>query len=629
MRTLVLKDFIYGQIDTLEDRSIPRGSASKALNWVTAADRIELRRGYNVLGNTVAGGGSVPSLEVVRTSSGTEIRLRTRGKKLEYYKVSNDTWTEIGTDILGSAAEDGEISIEEYHTLAGDAIYVNSPNGPYLKIMMANIDDYTDLYDSAKNYKGRIKIKQNRTFLWGRNKDKTAIYMSYIDSQNYTTVSNENIGTGNGSTKTFNDTLVFKAGEAKGTCFGIVVTDTVEIFTDNFDGTLTGDQGGTGTINYMTGEISVTFNTAPGNAQAILCDYQWVDDTDEGIADFTFTTPTRVAAEGNIFRQDGAGGNLQSIESYGDDEYCLHEKKTWVLTLSSDDTNATNLVYRDRVGIPNWRASVSTADGIYFIDNSDKKDPQIRLITIPPLFTKAIPVSISKGKKYKNKQVGIDLSPYLFDKTVGFEWGDLILFSCRTTNSTQNNRVVVYNKVQRTIDVHDYWVSSLAIYEGTLIAGDPLTPNVYTLFSGFDDDDSEIINEWEGNRDNLDFNGTKKEKRFVIKGLIALEQTLKISASIDNGPFVELGRVEGDGDYVDRSSGVSIGRVTIGQKEVGGGGDGAVAYNYERLIKLKLDSFSTIKIRFEALGLGYISVSELQHKDIRIKSDKIPKKYRP
>lgn len=628
MRIVTLKDFIFGQIDTLEDTSIPRGSASKARNWITSADRIELRRGYGILGNTIAGGGSIPSLRVVRTSGGTEIILRTRGKKLEYYKTSNETWTEIGSDVLGADADGKEISIEEYHSLAGDQIFVSSPHGPLIKIMMANLGDYADIYDAAKNYKGRIRIKQNRMFLWGRLKDKTGIYMSHIDAENYTPVADENIGTGDGNEKTFAETLDFKAGALKATCFGITVTDTVEIFTDNYDGTLTGDKGGTGTINYMTGAISVTFNTAPENVQAILAGYSWVDDTVDGIADFTYSD-TRVASEGNVFRQDEAGGVLQSVESYGDDEYCLHRMKTWVLTLTVDDTNATNLIYREKVGIPNWRASVATGDGVYFIDDSDEKDPQIRMITIPPLYTKAVPISISKGLKYKKKQVGIDLSDYLFDKTIGYEWGDYILFACRTSDSAKNNSLIVYDKRQKTIDVLDYWVNCFAIYGGTLIAGDPSTPNVYTLFSGFDDDDANIINYWEGNKDDLDFIGLKKVKRIVMKGLITSEQNLRVSASIDNGPFVDIGTVEGNGSYVDSGGGgVSIGRVVIGSKEVGGGGAGVMAYNYEYLIRPNLDKFSTIKIRLEALDLGYVSVSEVNYKDIRIKSYKIPKKYR-
>ena len=80
-------------------------------------------------------------------------------------------------------------------------------------------------------------------------------------------VSGENIDTGDGGT-VFSGTLAdpVKTGT-------LSITDTVEIFTDNGDGSLTGDQGGSGTITYLTGAWSVTFNTAPAGGQAITASY--------------------------------------------------------------------------------------------------------------------------------------------------------------------------------------------------------------------------------------------------------------------------------------------------------------------------------------------------------------------
>jgi hypothetical protein len=60
-------------------------------------------------------------------------------------------------------------------------------------------------------------------------------------------------------TATFSDTLLNTPVEP-GT---VVVTDGVETFSDNGRGVLTGDAGGSGTINYDTGAISVTFAVAP------------------------------------------------------------------------------------------------------------------------------------------------------------------------------------------------------------------------------------------------------------------------------------------------------------------------------------------------------------------------------
>lgn len=64
--------------------------------------------------------------------------------------------------------------------------------------------------------------------------------------------------TGDGSTVTFTDTLANRPIREIDT-----ITDGVETFSDNGDGTLTGDAGGSGTINYTTGALSVTFNAAP------------------------------------------------------------------------------------------------------------------------------------------------------------------------------------------------------------------------------------------------------------------------------------------------------------------------------------------------------------------------------
>lgn len=623
---IIINDFIWGTIDTLEAKSIPRGTASKSLNWLTEIDRIELRRGYNLLGNE-GSAGKIYSVFVAKMANGTEIPFRKNGQKLEYYILATLTWTEIGTNIFGSTAETEDAYFAEYHSLAGDQLFISSPNSSLFKVMLANPASYTDIYDSTKNYKGYIKIKQNRMFLWGRVKDKTGLYLSKIDTENYTTVSNENVGTGDGSTKTFTDTLAYKAAGAKRTCFAIEVTDGVETFTDNNDGTLTGSAGGTGTINYTSGAISLTFNASVGGGTAILCDYQWVDDTVNGIADFTYSG-TRVASEGAVFRQDD-GGNLQTIESYGAEEYCLHESKTWVLELTADDTNATNLIYREKLGIPSIRAAVATAEGIYCVDISDEKDPQIKLLSYSLYSDKVNSSPISKGVRYKNKDVGIDLSGYYFDKSVGKEWGDCILFTCRTSSETENNRVILYNKRKKTIDVLDYWVSCFAVYNGTLIAGDSYTQNVYSLFSLWDDDESLIGNYWESNEDNLNFEGMKKLKRLIIKGLIAKEQSIKISISTDNSNFIEIETIEGDESYVDIGKEVSVGRNTIGSEIVGGGSGGAYAYNFIKEINpVILDKFNTIKLRIEALEMGFCSLNEIIYHDIRYKNQKILKRYR-
>lgn len=78
------------------------------------------------------------------------------------------------------------------------------------------------------------------------------------------------LGTGNASNATFSGTLLIPVRPGD-----VTVSDTVETFTDDGEGVMAGDQGGTGTIDYNTGAISVTFNAAPTLAQDIACSYNY------------------------------------------------------------------------------------------------------------------------------------------------------------------------------------------------------------------------------------------------------------------------------------------------------------------------------------------------------------------
>lgn len=99
----------------------------------------------------------------------------------------------------------------------------------------------------------------------------------------YQAVADEVLGTGDGGTATFSGTLTNLKVEP-GT---VVVTDGVEIFTDNGFGVLVGDAGGSGTINYDTGAISVTFNANVGNGTDVEVDYNTRID---GVLDETVDT---------------------------------------------------------------------------------------------------------------------------------------------------------------------------------------------------------------------------------------------------------------------------------------------------------------------------------------------------
>lgn len=619
MRLKEVSAFLKGTITAFEDHSIPDGAASDSKNWLTKGDKIDLRRGYRILGTEQSGTGKIDGLHTAFKADGTQVLFRKRGRKLEYYNTATTDWSETGTDIFPATAETDEASFANYASLAGNQMFVCSPNAGPFKIMVANPGSHTDLTDNSKNFQGFIKIKQNRMVLWNRVQDKTGIYGSYIDAADYTTVTAEAVGTGDGSDVTFSGTLAFKGGGAVRTCFAVTIkVDGTITLTDDYNGNLKDSSGVIrGTINYTTGAYDITFGTAPGNTLAITADYQWENSNNTGITDFTKSAP-RTAGQGFIFRQDDGGGDAKNVCSYGDAEFCLHRLKTWELTLTATDTNATNLIFRENVGIPNWRAAVPTGDGIYCIDDLDQTDPKFRLITLNNISTQVIPIPISDA---------LNLKDYRFDKGVCEENGDLIVFGCRHKDTSENDTTFVYDKRYKSFDRLDYAFSCLAKYNGALIAGDSLTDNVYELFSGFDDSGSTIANYWEGNLTNLDIATLKKTRKLWIQGEISKDQTLNFYLQTDRGSYVLVGTQNGTDNNVDTQPRTVIGSDAIGQSTLGGQTSTNV-YNYIKEIKLQNGKFQYVKFKVVAAELGYASVSSYTFFDITSNQTKLPQKYR-
>ncbi len=96
-----------------------------------------------------------------------------------------------------------------------------------------------------------------------------------------TAVTGEVAGTGDGTTKTFNISLS-NQGVIPGTVVlrATIGGNAVSVY-DNGKGELA-DAGGShfGTIDYLSGSISVTFATAPDNTTNITADYEYAGNTD-------------------------------------------------------------------------------------------------------------------------------------------------------------------------------------------------------------------------------------------------------------------------------------------------------------------------------------------------------------
>lgn len=431
------------------------------------------------------------------------------------------------------------------------------------------------------------------------------------------------IGIGDGITKTFSG--VFSAGTGTAlSIYGVTITDNNETFQDDKSGNLVGSLGGTGTINYATGAYSVTFNTAPAIGARITGSFFQEDSFIGGVVDFAIDGTNNAKAQ--VFRQDDGGGIAQAVSTYQGIEYCFHVLRSWQFSMQTSGSNITfsNLPYYEQIGIPYSRSQFQTGDGIIFIDNSNPANPTFSILQIPPGSTNLTVVP----KKLSDK---LDLSSFGFSRCVIRRFGDYDLMGIETTNQFgqfvgYNTQCFIRNIWSGLWNKLDYEFSCLEQFIGTLVSGDTLSPNVFTLFSGFDDDGQIIDNFWNHAFLNLELEGLKTVGYLHVEGLIQKSQSIQMSIALDGGNYVPVafGPILGTGSYVNQGSAIGVGTFTLGSNIVGGPGSAQIYGNkFELDIPIHTDRFEFISFQAQALGIGWAQINKIAFKDIRIKRKRL------
>lgn len=393
-----------------------------------------------------------------------------------------------------------------------------------------------------------------------------------------------------------------------------------EYLFDDKNGNLTSTLGGTGSINYTTGAFTLNFNTAPLNGQKIFAQYYIEDSTSGGVADFTVDGATN--GQGKVYSQNDGAGAIQGVFPFDQVEYIFHILKTWYLTVGTDDTKASNYPYRSSLGIPYFRGGYSTDDGIVFLDLSHPSLPKVQVLEIDNANATAVvtvvPAPLSDT---------LDLTQYGFTKVVIRRWGDYDIMACQATVngvvSTINTQCFIRNIYSGLWDLLNYPISCLDEYLGMLLSGDSLSNNIFTLFSGFDDDGSLINNYWKSKQYNLGIQGLKTTGRFVVRGLIQQTQSIDVLASFDNGNFIKLFTIAGNGAYVNTGTPAEVGANTIGSQVIGGGGGTVTAYPFEIDYPIASDLYEYVQIQFQGTNIGYAQIDEFIFKDNRYKGRQI------
>ncbi len=602
-----LELFSKGVYNLADNEIIPADAASDSLNWLTQNGRIVLSYGSQLVG---AGGavGNITGEIFGYKNDGTKIHWRKALTKIQY-TTDEITWHDTVTSLTSTA----DYSFTNYSSLAGTFTFAIGADGIY-KMHNANPGSYCAMYDSTKNFKGLAFIDKGRMILWNRSDalgtDKTGLYGSRIDRQNsavYTAVSGE-------ATTTLTGTLGFKSGHATRNCFAVTITlsGSGEVFTDNGRGVLTGTLGGTGTINYITGDYTLS-NAGTGTAN-----YQWEDSNALGVTDFTKSS-TRLAGEGFQFPQDEGGDAILNVLIGIDGTYfSMKSQSAYQLILSDDDLTASNLVYRKDIGIPSYRGGVSTNKGIVFLNNANPAKPELTILQRNPLGDNIEPVILCPQFKFAN---------YLYDDCLVETYDRYVIIACKTLTATQNDTLLLADLATGTIDITGYSARTSVKNAGQLYIGSPISASVYNIFSGFDDNGTTIQNFWTGKGELFKTERLKKYRKIKLKGRISAGQSYEVYVNYDDAGPQLVGTILGSGSYVDYTSPQSIGSNMIGEAQIGGDTITDI-YPYYTELKIKTPKFRKRIITFVAKGYGYLDIESITDWDLLLFEERLPARYR-
>lgn len=586
---------------------IPQQASQDSLGWISTDGQIELCKGRLLIGAEETASGSVLGEGWGYTATGVKVHFRKVNTKIQYYNTTTLLWVDIVTGLTASA----EYTFSPYQSLAGTFMYATGVDGIY-KIHTANPGSYSSMYDSTKNYKGYSMITQSRMSMWNVKGSLTTHFMSYTDSAQdtsvYTSVTAEALA------DVASGTLAFKAGDSKRTCFNVRITDTSsgETFVDNYDGTMTGSLGSTGTINYTSGAYTVT-----GQSGAGTVDYSWEMTNNKGVTDFTYSG-TRTALQGDAVRQDEGGDAIKNIIFYNGTYFSFKEKSVYSLTWADTGLSFNNVVFRTNIGLPYWRSIIATSKGIIFIDNANQDKPELTILKQNITGDHLEPITLANH---------FDFSNYSWNNSTLGTFGEFIVFSGKTSTSTINNKLFLYNTRRDTVDILPYGATTITSSEGHLYIGDTITDNIYEILSGFDDDNDTIENYWISNDEKYGSENLKKFLRLRLKGLITPDQKLEVYINYDNDAYTLVGTILGNGTYVDIDNVYGIGTQGIGSAVIGGETSVDGSFYFAEL-KLSGIKFRKRSIKLKATGIGYISVNMMDDMRIKFYQSRLPSKYR-
>ncbi len=616
-----IEAFLSGTHNRYLPDDIPRDAAQDELNWITQNGQIELSRGRIIRGGE-GGPEVVQRQHIAYKIDGTVIEFRLLTNKIQY--LNGSTWTDVVIrDSLGATTtttRGGDYTFSNVSNIYVNYILVSGPKGRYI-IMNYNPALALDYTLSGGTILGYQMVDKARGFMWGVEKDPTGFYGSRIENQvaNPSYVDSTYIlGLGDGVQTVFTGTIPgIPTFITPATFVRVRVTPSAtNLASDNLNGLIVGPTVN-GTVDYETGAISVTFTTAPAAATNIQVIYRTYDFANRGVFDFTSTTPTRIAGEGFILRQDEGGDPIKNILLGLDGAYYSFKAySVFKVDISADDLTLANNIFRKDLGLFSQNGVISTGDGIVFMDSSNPTEPRLRILERNPLGDNTLVRELMPQFKFEK---------FYYDKCFMIAWNKFIVIGCKSVSSlAYNDRLLLVDFLAKTVDITAFDTNCFAKNAGELYAGSPYSATTYSMFTGFAVNDLPLNNFWTSKNEKYGTEYLKKYRRQRIQGEISRNQNLEVYLASDEGSDQLIGTIRGDGSYVSYTPSGTAGYSMIGSTTVGGNPNDLSIFTYYAELKIKTNKFRKRYLKFKAIGIGFISVNFLNDFDIYVFENRMP-----
>ena len=599
----VFKTWGLGTVNAVQPELVPSGATSYSRNFIANKDRLELLGGRKLVGSVVDSNSACQGLHSIQKVDGDWVLFRKDRTKLQAINVDkDDEWL----DSLTTLQDDTILYFSNSFTPAGRQVWANGVDGLF-KIYPSALEDPVNLTDRSKNYDGYLLIEGSRAYVVGMEKDPTGLRYSRVDNDdNYVLVSGESVGSSGSThyTKTLAHTQVF----------GIEIISGTKSLRDDKNGNLIGD--GTGTINYATGELDVTFTDT--TTAAVTVSYLYEDPLNHGLADFTYTSGDRLAGEGNVLRQDSIGTKSTCCFSFEGMIFTMQDTGSWKVKIESNDTSLTNVPFNQNVSCASPFGFAQIDDGVVYIDTSEENKPVLKKLSYNALSDKVEPKLLSEQFSFEG---------FKFDKAPMVRFNGFVIFSGASELSETNDTTFFYNIETGGIFAADNGYNMFVVCGNRLFGGDSASPNVYQLFDQRTDLGSAIAGEVRLGNMMYDTEQLKKVKKIYVEGFIEPAQSFIVESSQDRETWKEVGRIS-FADITVEATDETVGSVLFGDDLYGGSSLRPAPSFFKKALKIRMKKFERQMLRIRSSGIGHLSITQIKVSDIRKKGTKTLKKYK-